>query len=338
MSKGYKYRGGKGLLSASGDSIFERDVQTIVNNQIYLPTILELNDPTEGFYNDSEISNIINLFDSYSANVKDGYNSLVQKFKDVGIYSLSKNYDNELLWAYYADGHNGFAIEYDVEIVKQSLNHNPYIQLVYDFNVEYLLSVPKIGKEIFNKKNTKETLVKFLGSKSLSWKHEEEYRLVFENKGLFDIDHRAVIAIYFGYRMQDSEIDYIMNKLKGRGLQYYKMDLLDKSYKLISKQIKDKYIDCPIYNANVINYDIEQLLGYGGLFGAEANLYRDKFIAAIESIKYEPLIKNFYMVSVNDTDKTNLIFTVWANTKSGFPPIREFCFKLNKEGEITRIK
>ena len=50
--KGYKYRSGIGILDKDGKSIFERDVNTIVNNQIYLPTKDELNDPTEGFYDD----------------------------------------------------------------------------------------------------------------------------------------------------------------------------------------------------------------------------------------------------------------------------------------------
>ena len=48
MSKAYKYRGGQGILDKDGKSIFERDVATLVNNQLYLPTKDGLNDPTEG--------------------------------------------------------------------------------------------------------------------------------------------------------------------------------------------------------------------------------------------------------------------------------------------------
>lgn len=49
MSKAYKYRGGRGILDKDGKSIFERDVATLVNNQLYLPTKDGLNDPTEGY-------------------------------------------------------------------------------------------------------------------------------------------------------------------------------------------------------------------------------------------------------------------------------------------------
>ena len=48
MSRVYKYRGGRGILDKDGASIFERDVATLVNNQLYLPTKDGLNDPTEG--------------------------------------------------------------------------------------------------------------------------------------------------------------------------------------------------------------------------------------------------------------------------------------------------
>ena len=47
MTKAYKYRGGRGILDKYGESIFERDVTTLVNNQLYLPTKDGLNDPTK---------------------------------------------------------------------------------------------------------------------------------------------------------------------------------------------------------------------------------------------------------------------------------------------------
>lgn len=108
MTKGYKYRGGIGVFVKDGKSIFERDVNTIVNNQIYLPTKDGLNDPTEGFYNDDALLTLLEKFKNYSAEVKKQYHRLLEKFENVGVYSLSKKNDDELLWAYYASGHTGF--------------------------------------------------------------------------------------------------------------------------------------------------------------------------------------------------------------------------------------
>jgi len=101
MKKGYKYRGGVGAFDVEGNSIFERDVNTLVGNQIFLPTKGELNDPTEGFCNDDAIVSLLDILKDYSAEVKKQYNGLLEKFTQVGIYSLSNNVTNELLWAYY---------------------------------------------------------------------------------------------------------------------------------------------------------------------------------------------------------------------------------------------
>ncbi|MDD6211159.1 MAG: DUF2971 domain-containing protein [Bacteroidales bacterium] len=337
MGKGYKYRGGIGSFDKDGNSIFERDVNTLVKNQIFLPTKKELNDPTEGFYNDDAIRFLFEALKEYSAEVKRQYVGLLEKFAQVGIYSLSNNVTNELLWAYYGSGHLGFAIEYDIDKLKESLNHNQYFQSIFDFDVEYSRSIPIADISMLHEKDIIRTLKTFLGTKSRSWKHEEEYRLIIDGKGLFDIDYRAITGIYFGYRMQEEEIDYIMKKLKGRGLSYYKMGLIENTYKFTPLKIEDKYPDATKYVANCIDYDVDELLMSGVVFGEEAQLYRDKFIDALESIKNDPLIKDFYIATVN-TDSIEPLLKIFANTKSGMPPIREFNFKLNEKGEIYRTK
>jgi len=337
MKKGYKYRGGIGVFDKNGNSIFERDINTLVSNQIFLPTKKELNDPTEGFCNDDAIVSLLKILKDYSAEVKKQYVGLLEKFTQIGIYSLSNNVTNELLWAYYGSGHSGFAIEYDIDKLKESLSHNRYFQSIFDFNVEYSKDIPNADISILNGKDIIHTLKTFLGTKSLSWKHEEEYRLIIEGRGLFDIDYRAITGIYFGYRMQEKEMDYVMEKFKGRGLSYYKMDLIEKSYEFIPLKIDDKYANATKYVANCIDYDVDELLMCGAVFGEEAQLYRDKFIEALESIKNDPLIKDFYIATIS-TDSIEPLLKIFANTKSGIPPIREFNFKFNGKGEIYRTK
>ena len=91
MRNCYKYRGGIGLFDKDGKSIFDRDVKTLENNQIYLPTKSELNDPTEGFCNDYKIISLIEAFKQFSGDVKKQYQELLEKFAQIGIYSLSNN-------------------------------------------------------------------------------------------------------------------------------------------------------------------------------------------------------------------------------------------------------
>ena len=43
----YKYRSGRGPKDGSGKDIFERDMELLSQDKIYIPTIEQLNDPSE---------------------------------------------------------------------------------------------------------------------------------------------------------------------------------------------------------------------------------------------------------------------------------------------------
>lgn len=337
MSKAYKYRGGQGILDKDGKSIFERDVTTLANNQLYLLTKDGLNDPTEGVYGDDALRMFFNVFSKYSHDVEEQYNKFTDKFSKVGVYSLSKTFDNELLWAYYASGHTGFAIEYDIDILEQSLNYNTYVQQLYKFDVEYLNDVPKIDISTIKGNEIIETLKRFIGTKSSSWAHEKEVRLVFENAGLFDIDYKAVTAIYFGCRMPDSDIIYIMEKLKGRGLKYFKMVNVNNSYRFEAKEIEDKYSDAPKYVANCVSYDIDNLLLCGGLNEDEIATYKSYFINAFEMVKDNPNIKEFYLATIS-YDQQEPILKIFGYTKNSLAPVKSFEFKIGSNKNVLRIK
>lgn len=337
MTKAYKYRGGRGLLDKDGESIFERDVTTLVNNQLYLPTKDGLNDPTEGVYGDGALRMFFNLLSEYSHNVEEQYNKFADKFSNVGVYSLSKSFDNELLWAYYASGHTGFAIEYDIDVLEQSLNYNTYIQLLYKFDVEYLNDVPQIDISTIRGNEITEILKRFIGTKSSSWAHEKEVRLIFENTGLFEIDYKAVTAIYFGCRMPDCDIDYIMEKLKGRGLKYFKMVNVNNSYWFEAKEIEDKYSDAPKYVANCVSYDIDNLLLCGGLNEEEIATYKSYFINAFETIKEDSNIKEFYLATIS-YDQQEPILKIFGYTRNPLAPIKPFEFRVGDNNNVLRIK
>lgn len=86
-----------------------------------------LNDPAEGFFYDDSIYAFLDSHKKHSALVRKCYNDVIAKIQSMGIYSLSKSVSNELLWAHYASGHTGFAIEYDIDYLKKSLNFNKYL-------------------------------------------------------------------------------------------------------------------------------------------------------------------------------------------------------------------
>lgn len=335
MSKAYKYRGGQGILDKKRNSIFERDITTLANNQLYLPTKDILNDPTEGVYGDDALRMFFNVFSKYSHNVEELYNKFTDKLNNVGVYSLSKIFDNELLWTYYASGHTGFAIEYDIDVLEQSLNYNSYAKQLYVFDVEYLNDVPQIDISTIRGNGDIEILKRFMGTKSLSWAHEKEIRLISENTGLLDIDYKAVTAIYFGCRMPNSDIDYIMEKLKGRSLKYYKMVNVNNSYRFEAKEIEDKYSDAPTYVTNSVSYDIDNILSNGSLEDFEIEAYRNYFIDAFEMVKNDPNIKEFYLATIS-YDRQEPILKIFGYTKTPLAPIKCFEFKIGSNKKVLQ--
>ena len=268
--------------------------------------------------------------------MEEQYNKFTEKFGKVGVYSLSKTFDNELLWAYYASGHTGFAIEYDIDILEQSLNYNTYAQQLYKFDVEYLNDVPQIDISTIRGNEIVEMLKRFIGTKSSSWAHENEVRLIFENTGLFEIDFKAVTAIYFGCRMPDGDIDYIMDKLKGRGLKYFKMVNVNNSYRFEAKEIEDKYSDAPKYVANSVSYDIDNLLLCGGLNEEEIATYKSYFINAIEMVKDDPSITEFYLATIS-YDQEEPILKIFGYTKNPLAPVKSFKFRVGDDNNVLRI-
>lgn len=241
--KVYKYRGlGKN---------FDRDLNSIVENYFYAPNAERLNDPCETLVFSDKIKSQSNIFVKLFGNrTKDSLYKFHESIDDfisnkrkLGIYSLSKTYDDELLWAHYANNHTGFCIEYDFDIL---MNGNSFCNF-YSFPVEYTSKPPQIEVNDLSSNDNKVLLKKIAGTKSKRWLHEKEIRVITDKFGEQDYDCRAVKSIYFGYRMPDDNKDEIMKRLSGRSINYFQIHLDEKSYSFYRKKIKDKYEDVRKY-------------------------------------------------------------------------------------------
>lgn len=208
--KVYKYRSGIGTYDDNGNSIFERDVKTLCENKIYAPSIDELNDPFENYVYDDLV---VGYSKCRNTEVYNDLSEIKEWMSNLGIYSLSKTFDSELLWAYYASGHYGFVIEYDYEFLYSSFQYFDEVQTCYGIEVKYSNNVPSVYslgrlKSLFNPDHMR-FLPYYLGRKSKSWEHEHEIRLVLDGRGLIEYDFRAVTGIYFGIRMEKAQMQYI---------------------------------------------------------------------------------------------------------------------------------
>ncbi len=306
----YKYRSGT-----------TRDIEALMNNQFYSASIESLNDVHEGKIiidnQEIELSDLLikNPIFTFIASMNDIFKKYIQECKSYGVYSLSKNYDNELLWAYYANSYKGFCIEYDFEILKQyPLKQEAFYDVMYSKNIPTLrirdISEPKI------------LLKKLLSTKSLNWKHEDEFRIITGTVGIYHYFSRAIKSIYFGHRTPENTIKLVMNILRGRGIEYYKISHQKNTYKLIRKKIEDIFKDESIYK-NKVNKFVPYLL-------EDEKPYEDLIKKAIIIVEQEPLCEEVVDASKSSTKgtKDNPVFYVsYVNKIKNLPTPNYFISK-----------
>ena len=102
----------------------------------------------------------------------------------VGVFSLTANYENILLWSHYADKHRGFCIGFDAKklclfcinylknLESRFLRGN---QSIIFRDVRYTRNYPFINA--YRTELNERTLSQLL-TKSIDWKYEQEYRIV----------------------------------------------------------------------------------------------------------------------------------------------------------------
>lgn len=319
----YKYR----------DNI-ERDCETLKNNKLFAPDKQRLNDPAEMCFDDSEFLRFLRKHKKYSATVQDAFDGLKDFVKTKsGIFSLSKDVDNELLWAYYANGHKGFCIEYDLDVILESYNYGLEIKdnqvnsfpLVHCIDVDYQSDYPAFNLDYLKMKDRTNALRCIAGTKSKRWETENEVRLIFNKHGFTEIDYRAVTGIYFGVRFSDSSaISDIMNKFKGRGIKYYQMKFVEKSYNLRSSEIKDEFASTPKYIANRLSYDDIPMTGVT----ADNNKFKKLAIKALEYVSQEPCIYEIVSCYITSDPKPLISIQAYVNEDFKIFPIKYYRFDI----------
>ena len=326
----YKYRSGRGTKDDNGKDIFERDIELLSHDTIYIPTIEQLNDPAEALFDDSIFNLQMELFKPFAScgsmeRVKEALRDLYNKVRSSGIYSLSKEPANELMWAYYASGHCGYAIVFDTEVLSQSFKDVKYDNM-YEIDVEYSTRLPQFDITKMKGQSIEDTLKCFVGNKSQVWKHEGEHRLVFDKGGRkLKIDYRAIKGFVFGSRMAEEDIDFIMKTFSGRDLEYSKIELRDISYELSLKILKDRYPSDEKYCPNKVEYDIEELLKNDKIIEGVGYKYRTFVKGALEEVSREPFVIGIDHIVVRDDQKyPNIVIWTKIDQEDTYRPYRKF--------------
>ncbi len=129
----------------------DRVIDVFVNKRLYASNYKSLNDPMEGFYfRDLNIKNRVSDF-------------IYNQKQEIRICSFTKNVENNLMWAHYADSFKGIAIGFELTNQEEhnvfKMNYNGLYQYDYEIS-EY------------------QNLLTIFQSKLPEWEYEDEYRVI----------------------------------------------------------------------------------------------------------------------------------------------------------------
>lgn len=105
---------------------------------------------------------------------------------------LTRSYQHNLMWAYYADGHQGICVEVD-DIYEPKNNYKR-------FDIKYSHQMPLVT----NRMSVDDAIIKILTTKSKQWKHEKEVRFLV-NDG--DVLHAHIRRVFAGCKMSQENYE-----------------------------------------------------------------------------------------------------------------------------------
>ena len=161
---------------------FEFLLDLILKERLYAAKYNELNDPMEGVIN---VENII----PREREVE--WKELIEKFR---IVCFTKQSNNPLMWAHYADGGRGCVIEFELS---ESIEYH---------------KVSYVKKPIINEKDINiANALEILKYKEKPWKYEAEYRCLIQKEDFVAV---SVKSVTFGARAEEAKVDMLMYILK----------------------------------------------------------------------------------------------------------------------------
>lgn len=161
-----------------------QEIDALLGEYIYCSTYKDMNDPMEGFYRSSQRAA---FHPEYAAFVR----QLRAEKLGPGIASFSETWDNELMWAHYADQFEGICICYSLTKLLDEIAESYTFSRVAYGNKPHYLNLPAL-------QNDRERARAVLSTKHLSWAYEREWRMFVPAPGPVPHGRTAIRSIYLG--------------------------------------------------------------------------------------------------------------------------------------------
>jgi hypothetical protein len=181
----------------------DRELDAVEQGYIYCATFNDLNDPMEGFYRSND-----------RVRKSPDYERFVDKVFDeklgLGIASFSETWNNELMWAHYADGFRGICIAYPVSRLLAGLDDQHALSRVAYGDKPHYLNLQRMHDEA-------ERARAILSTKNLKWAYEREWRLFAPQPGRATHGVNAAATVFIGIRMPEEDRRLVRRRLRGTG-------------------------------------------------------------------------------------------------------------------------
>lgn len=158
---------------------------------------------------------------------------LEEESNKLGVVCLSHKPDDILMWSHYSDKHSGFCLKFDKKLIKKTF---------YGSDVEYSQVYPTFTNfvEELVQSGIEKVYKTFLLTKSIHWKHEEEYRLINDPSSRNDqpgerkykYPEEALFGIIWGCQMLEKDKEKIKTvfKYKSHSISYYQATKSESEY------------------------------------------------------------------------------------------------------------
>lgn len=185
--RAYKFRSSQNIEFA---------LDIILNRRLFCADWKSLNDPMEGMFayttrqNSPEVQRVVKGIGDEKARYK--------------VCSLSADFQSHLLWAHYAGGFDGLAIELDLP------DHDPNVRVVDYRGVFAFLDIDNIDTE-------DDAARQILFSKYQEWSYEQEIR-VLSNESFYSLD-RPIRRVIAGHRINPALLETLMVLCDREGIE-----------------------------------------------------------------------------------------------------------------------
>jgi hypothetical protein len=159
------------------------------------------------------------LISSGQSCLKKQFDEIIQAYDEIsqsaGILSLTTKNNNLLMWAHYANNHEGICLEFSTTEASEQQKVCTLADDSMTFKVDYVDYYPRaLDMNLFDSTHSDRIRNLFL-LKSKEWEYEEEWRVINKDGNKLLPHPGKLTGIIFGARVSDQKMDCVINAIKG---------------------------------------------------------------------------------------------------------------------------